>query len=68
MFGIGEAKADVLGGSTITSGIVVLNFLHDSMPFWSTIGIVCGTILAIHGVYELVKTRYFPWFKNRFKK
>jgi hypothetical protein len=48
-----EAKGAIVGTST-SSGIGVLLWVHDAIPILSTIGILAGTILAIHGVFELI--------------
>ena len=37
------------------------HFLHDLFPTITAIGAICGTVLAIHGVYQLIK----GWWKGR---
>jgi hypothetical protein len=61
---VGEAKADVIVGSSTTSGILILNLAQNIMPVLSFIGIIAGTILALHGVYEL-GMRYYRLYKMR---
>ena len=56
-----EAKAETIVGSGTTSGILILTWAHDVIPFISEIGIIMGTILAIHGVYELIRKKYMDY-------
>lgn len=59
-----EAFADTIKGAASGSGIIAFTW-WDYIPTWlSTIGLICATILAIHGVLELC-IRYYNKYKGK---
>jgi hypothetical protein len=64
---ITDAKAAALTGTGTTGGILVLNLVSSIMPTISMIGIICGCILAVHGVIELI-IHHYRYFKKINKK
>jgi len=58
------AFADTIKGTASGSGILAMTWIN-SFPTWlSTIGLICATILAVHGVYELI-LRYYRKYKDK---
>lgn len=51
-----EAKADLIKGSITAVASGGFSFTTDVMPFISEIGVCAGTIVALHGVYLIIKT------------
>lgn len=56
-----HAYANTIIGATSASGIYVLDLMHDTIPYISTLGIIAGSILAVHGVVELSIKYYRGW-------
>lgn len=45
---------DTIMGISTASSIIILDIFHELMPIISTIGIIAGTIVAVHGAIELI--------------
>ena len=64
-----KAATDTVKGAGSVGGMIVLQWVqaawvNDFVTLITTIGIVAGSILAIHGVYELFRT-YYKAYKMR---
>lgn len=60
------AKAEVLIGSVTTATIAGSSWISEMLPIISTIGMIAGSIVAVHGLGKIVYGYYKMWkYKNR---
>lgn len=62
---IPSAKAEVLIGSTTTATIAGSSWISEMLPIISTIGMIAGTLVAVHGLIKICYGYYILWrYKN----
>jgi len=61
MYHDGRVQLCVGACSAMLSWVAGLSLSQDVIPIISMIGVVAGTFVALHGVYEIVK----KWFKRK---
>ncbi len=52
-----EAFFETLFGTGAASGGIFALLFHDVYPLLSFVAVLCGAILGIHGVYNIIKGR-----------